>query len=186
MKKNFDIEQIIQNGEIKSELELEKASIAERKLRTLAKEDKQLKHRRSQLRELIVNYEAKHWADQDIITEDQIIASDNAELEAAAKFEFIMARKKLIRSKLKRLGINQQEFGKILGHDNKSYMSELMNGISPFTLKDLVIIGRLLRIDLNKLVMTHINKQEKLRIEQKIKSLDNSNIRLDKETFEIV
>ena len=183
--KKLDIEKIIGNGEIKTELELERASIAERKLRVLSKKDASLKTKRKKLRTLIEKYESKHWKNANSISENKIKSSINAESIANSEFDFISKRKKLIKSKLKSLGINQQEFGKILGHDSKSYMSELMNGISPFSLKDLIIISKLLRINLSKLIPTQIDEIEKTKIEQKIKSLGNSKIRLNKEKFVI-
>lgn len=39
MKTHFDIEKIIKDGKINNELDLERAQIADRKLRLLAKED---------------------------------------------------------------------------------------------------------------------------------------------------
>lgn len=186
MKNELNINQIIEIGEIKSELELERVSVAERKLRALAKKDTTLKSKRKKLRDLIADYESKHWTNDSLISESQINESNNAEEVVDSELEFIEKRKKLIKSKLKRLGINQQEFGKILGHDSKSYISELMNGISPFTLKDLIIISKLLRIKLDKLIPTQIDEREAQMIEQKIKDLGNSKISFDKEKFEIV
>lgn len=183
--KELDIDKILDSGEIKTELELERASIAERKLRVLSKKDASLKTKRKELRSLIEKYEDKHWKNTSSISESKIELSNKAESIADSESEFISKRKKLIKSKLKPLGINQQEFGKILGHDSKSYMSELMNGISPFSLKDLIIISKLLRINLNKLIPTQIDEIEKTKIEQKIKSLGNSKIRLNKEKFVI-
>lgn len=186
MKKKLSIDQIIAIGEIKTELELERISLAERKLRVLAKKDSDLKSKRNKLRTLISNYESKHWRNTSSISDSKIKESDKAEQVVNSEMDFIDKRKKLIKSKLKRLGINQQEFGKILGHDSKSYTSELMNGIAAFTLKDLIIISKLLRINLDKLIPTQIDEKEKMKIEQKIKSLGNSKIRLNKEKFSIV
>lgn len=186
MSKEVIIEKIIQRGEITSELELERASVAERQLRILAKKDSSLKSKRKNLRALIEAYESKYWKNSSSITESRIKESNDAVQIVNVELEFIDKRKKLIKSKLKGLGINQQEFGKILGHDSKSYMSELMNGISPFTLKDLIIISKLLCINLEKLIPTQLNELEKQKIEKKIKSLGNSKIRLNKEKFAIV
>jgi len=186
MRKKLNIDQIIEIGEIKNELELERVSLAERKLRVLSKKDPDLKSKRKKLRTLISNYESKHWRNTSSISDSKIKESDTAEQTVNSEMDFIFKRKKLIKSKLKRLGINQQEFGKILGHDSKSYISELMNGISAFTLKDLIIISKLLRINLNKLIPTQIDEKEKKKIEQKIKSLGNSKIKLNKEKFSIV
>ena len=126
--KVFDIDLLLKRGEILSELELERASIAERKLRILSKQNPDIKSKRKKLRDLIATYENKHW-NRSRISDTKLIESTQAETIANSESDFIELRKKLIRSKLKSLGLNQQEFGKILGHDSKSYMSELMNGI---------------------------------------------------------
>jgi len=185
MKKEFDVDLLLKQGKIKNELELERASNAERKLRLISKKDPKAKTKRKKLRELIYDFENKHWKNRNSITNSQIRESNKAELVVQKETEFIDLRKKLIRTKLKRLGLNQQEFGKILGHDSKSYMSELMNGIVPFTLKDLIIISKLLKINLNKLIPTQIPEEEKIKIEKKINSLGKSKIKLNKQEFAI-
>ncbi len=185
MKKEFDIDRLLKKGEIKDELELERASIAERKLRLISKNDPKAKSKRQKLRKLIYDFENKHWKNRNGITNSRIKESNKAELIVQKETAFFDKRKKLIRSKLKRLGLNQQEFGKILGHESKSYMSELMNGIVPFTLKDLIIISKLLKINLNKLIPTQIPEEEKNKIEKKINSLGKSTIKLNKKEFAI-
>ena len=79
MKNELNINQIIEIGEIKSELELERVSVAERKLRALAKKDTTLKSKRKKLRDLIADYESKHWTNDSLISESQINESNNAE-----------------------------------------------------------------------------------------------------------
>ena len=183
MKNEFNVDQLIKQGEIKSELELERASMAERKLRLMTEEIPEAKVKREKIRELIYEYEAKHWTDRNGITDSQVEESDNAEIIVQKETEFIDARKKLIISKLKKLGLNQQEFGKILGHDSKSYMSELMNGVVPFTLKDLIVISKLLKINLNKLIPTQIPEEDKTKIVDTIKKLGKPKLKLDKKEF---
>jgi len=68
---------------------------------------------------------------------------------------------KPIRKKLKEFDLTQQDLGVILEHP-KSYMSELMNGVSQFTLKDLVIIHRILGINLNTLIPTYYYRKSYL------------------------
>lgn len=181
----LDIDQLILKGEITNELELERASIAERKLRIISKDFPAAKTKRKKIRELIYEYEQKHWSQRNKITKKQIIQSDNAEKIVKQESDFLEKRKNLIRAKLKHLGLTQQEFGKILGHDSKSYMSELMNGVVPFTLKDLVLISRLLRINLNKLIPTEIPEDEKQKVEKTFKKLGKSRLKLNKEEFVI-
>ena len=183
MKNEFDINMILKRGRIKNELELEQASIAERQLKLISKEKPELKSKRAQLIQLIDEYEAKHWTNREEISNSQIIESDQAEKAALQQLEFIEKRKKLIKSKLKRLGLNQQEFGKILGHDSKSYMSELMNGVVPFALKDLIVISKLLKINLSKLIPTQIPEEEKIKIANTVKKLGKPELKLDKKEF---
>ncbi len=183
MNKEFDIDQLIKQGKIKSELELERASLAERKLRLISKEVPESKIKRRKLRELILAFEEENWNDRDQISDTQIKESDNAEKTVLNESKFIETRKELIKNKLKTLGLNQQEFGIILGHNSKSYISELMNGIVPFSLKDLIVISKLLKIDLNKLILTHISDEDKTKIENTIKKLEKHSLKLDKKEF---
>lgn len=183
MNNEFNIDQLIKRGKINNELELERASMAERKLRLMTDEFPEAKSKRKQIRELIYEYEAKYWTDRDKITDSQVQENDKAEIIVQSENEFIKARKKLIKSKLKKLGLNQQEFGRILGHNSKSYMSELMNGVVPFTLKDLIIISKLLKINLNKLIPTQIPDEDKTKIVNSIKKLGKPKLKLDKKEF---
>ena len=48
---------------------------------------------------------------------------------------------------LKELNLTQQDLGTILSH-GKTYISELVNGISPFVMRDLIIIHKVLDINL--------------------------------------
>ncbi|MDZ7777004.1 MAG: helix-turn-helix transcriptional regulator [Bacteroidales bacterium] len=73
------------------------------------------------------------------ISDSQVENSDKAEEIVNYEQKFIDKRKDSIRKKLKQYDMTQQDLGVILGHP-KSYMSELINGVSQFTLKDLVII----------------------------------------------
>lgn len=93
---------------------------------------------------------------------------------------FIQRRKDLIHKKLKSLDLTQQDFGKILGHLSKSYISELMNGVSPFSLKDLIVIHRLLKINLSDLVPTFLPHSDSAKIRTTIKKLDNPKLKLSK------
>ena len=181
MKTQFDIKEVLALGKIRNELDYEKALIADRKLRVLAKEDPKLNDIRKKLRDLIQDYESKNWSRRSKISERKLKESDAAEMIAEKERLFVERRKNLIKSKLKVLGLNQQELGVILGHKSKSYMSELMNGVSPFSLKDLVIINRLLKIDLIDLVPTFISYSEQVKINSSIEKLNNP--KLSKEVF---
>ncbi|MEX2410212.1 MAG: helix-turn-helix transcriptional regulator, partial [Candidatus Paceibacterota bacterium] len=148
MKDIFDIKEIEKIERLENEYDLEKASLFERKLRLMIGENPDLKPLRKKLRDLIKDYEDRKWSDFEKITESQIEESDKAEEMVNCEQKFIHYRKNAIRKKLNEFDMTQQDLGLILGHP-KSYMSELINGVSQFTLKDLVIIHRILGIKLN-------------------------------------
>lgn len=164
-----------------NELDFQRATIMDRQLRLLVKEFPDLASERKQLRYLLKTYEDKHWAGAEI-TDLQITESDIAERISEKEFEFARRRKDAIRLRLKELELTQKELGHLLGHGSASYMSELMNGISPFTLDDLVLIHRLLNIDLKLLIPTTLSYQLVGRIKERITKLNNPNLKFkDKE-----
>ena len=57
-------------------------------------------------------------------------------------------------------------------------MSELINGIKPFTLKDLIIINRILNIEIATLIPVFLSSQDQLKIKQSILKLNKPKIRL--------
>jgi hypothetical protein len=183
MATQFDIEKILKLGEIQNELDFERALIADRKLRVLAKKNSKFKPRRNKLRDLIEAYESTNWSSKSRITSKELSESDAAELIAEKERLFIERRKELIKLKLKRVDLNQQDFGVILGHGNKSYISELMNGVSPFSLRDLIVINRLLNIELTDLVPTFLPMKERMKIRTSIKKLENPKLKLRKDDF---
>lgn len=183
MKTQFDIEEILELGEIQNELDFERALIADRKLRVLSKENPKYKTLRRKLRDLIEDYESKNWSSASRITDKKLKESDLAEAIAEKERQFIENRKELIKSKLKRLNLTQQDFGKVLGHKSKSYMSELMNGINPFSLRDLIIINRLLKIDLTDLVPTFLPQTDRIKIKSSIEKLENPKLQLSQDDF---
>lgn len=185
MKTQFDISQLIESGKIQNELDFERALIADRKLRVLAKENPKFKITRKKLRDLIEQYENKNWSTNSKISDKKLRESDMAELIAEKERQFIQRRKELIRKKLKNLNLTQQDFGKILGHESKSYISELMNGVSPFSLKDLIVINRLLKIDLTDLVPTFLPQSDRKKIRTTIEKLDNPKLKLSKNDLAI-
>lgn len=186
MDTQFDIDNIIELRAIQNELDFERALILERKLRLLAKEDSKYSIPRKKLRDLIAKYEAENWSSDSAISEDQIHESDLAELIAEKERVFIEKRKDLIKSKLKRFELNQQEFGLILGHQNKSYISELINGVRSFSLKDLIIINRILKIDLVDLIPTFLSQSERLKLQNSVTKLGKPKLKLSKDDFALV
>ncbi len=185
MKTQFDISQLIEAGKIQNELDFERALIADRKLRVLSKENPKFKSVREKLRDLIEQYENENWSAESKISDKKLRESDVAELIAEKERLFIQRRKELIRKKLKNLNLTQQDFGKVLGHQSKSYMSELINGVSPFSLKDLIVIHRILKIDLTDLVPTFLPQSDRIKIRTTIKKLDNPKLKLSEDDLAI-
>jgi antitoxin component HigA of HigAB toxin-antitoxin module len=180
MKTNFDIEKFIENGSITNELDLERAMIADRKLRLLSKENVHFKNLRKKLRDLIEDYENREWSNLDNITEEKVIESDKSEIIAERERIFIENRKQQIRKKLKALDLTQENLGHILGHKSKTHMSELMNGIKPFTLKDLVIINQILKIDIKELVPIFLSREDQIKVKSAVIELNKPQIKLEK------
>jgi transcriptional regulator with XRE-family HTH domain len=179
-----DIRTVLEKGVLSNELELQRALIADRKLRLLAKEDPSLKKLRNDLRGLIQAYEKANWSDVTKITDQQIEESDLAERIAEDERQFMQRRKALILSKLESLDLKQQDLCSLLDH-NKSYVSELLNGIRSFSSGDLVIIHRLLKIDLEDLIPTTIPLEIQKRIKQSLASTSLQHVKLNKTTLEL-
>lgn len=180
MSTEFNINEVIERKEILNELEFERALIAERKLKILSKDNPKFKSTRKKLRDLIYDYENKNWSSESNISKEKLKESDIAEIIAEQERLFIEKRKALIKSKLKSLNMSQQDLGKILGHSSKTYMSELINGVCPFTIKDLVIINRILKIKLSDLITKILPDNERNRIKISIKKLGNPKVKLSK------
>ncbi|MFA5296888.1 MAG: helix-turn-helix transcriptional regulator [Lutibacter sp.] len=170
---------IIRKGSISNELELEEALIMERKLRLMVSENPEYKEIRNNLRSIIKAYEKDNWSKDSDINEEKIKESDSAEFIVEEERKFLAKRKEIIKSKLTELGINQQDLAIILNH-NKSYVSELMNGIYPFAIKDLIIIHRLFHIKLEDLIPTTIPQKESGRIKTSILKINKLKLKLGK------
>lgn len=178
MKTHFDIEKIVDLGIISSELDYERALNADRKLRILSKEDIHFKKLRIKLRALIEKYENKEWNNVDQIDENKLNESKNAENIADFERKFIENRKELIKSQLKELELTQENLALILGHKSKTHMSELINGIKPFTLKDLIILNRILKIEMSLLVPVFLSNEDQLRIKIVANKLNKPKVKL--------
>jgi hypothetical protein len=179
--KNFDIENLLTKKQLDNELDLERAMIADRKLRILSREDAHFKDLRKKLRDLIEEYENRKWSNADQVSEEQIAESDVAEFIAEQERLFMDRRTKIIKGKLKELKLTQEQLALLLGHKSKTHMSELINGIRPFKLTDIVVIHRLLKIDMQNLIPIFLSNDEKDRINDAAKKIQNPNIKLSKE-----
>ena len=179
MKDIQDIKDVVKIERLENEYDLEKASLLERKIRLMIDENPDLKPIRRKLRDLIEEYENRVWSDFDKITESQVKESEKAEEVLHYEKQFIDKRKESIRKKLKEYDMTQQDLGVLLGHP-KSYMSELINGISQFTLKDIVIIHRVLGITLKTLIPTYLQSETRDKVRDSIKKLNKPKLGLRK------
>ena len=109
-----------------------------------------------------------------------------SELIAEKERQFIYRRKELIKRQLKKFDLMQKDLMILLGHNSKTHMSELMNGISPFTLNDLIVINRLLKIDLTDLVPTTISQKRRIQIKKSIQVIGTEKIKLSSDDFDLV
>lgn len=177
MKDLVDIREIENIRQLDNEYDLQKALLLDRKLRLLVKENEELKPIHDKLFQLIQDYEEKNWTDSERISDKQLDEAETAEQLVEIERKFIAKRKETIRKKLKSYDMNQTDLAILLGH-KKSYMSELINGVSRFSMKDLVIIHRVLRIELSKLIPTYLQNETRERIEQSISQLNKPKLRL--------
>ncbi|MFO7826160.1 MAG: helix-turn-helix transcriptional regulator [Cyclobacterium sp.] len=177
MKDILDIREIEKIESLENEYDLEKASLFERQLRLMIDENPDLIPLRKKLRDLIKGYEDREWSDFEKITDSQVAESDQAENTVNKEQKFIQKRKEAIRKKLKAYELTQQDLGSILGHP-KSYMSELINGVSQFTLKDLVIIHQVLGIKLSVLIPTFLEPETKIKVSESIRKLNKPKLKL--------
>lgn len=179
MKELIDIREIENIQHLDNEYDFQKALLLDRKLRLMVRENEDLKPIHDKLFQLIQDYEAKNWSDSEKISDEQIDESETAEQLIEIERNFIAQRKEIIRKKLKSYDMNQTDLATLLGH-KKSYMSELINGVSQFSMKDLVIIHRVLRIDLVKLIPTYLQNDTRERVKQSISQINKPKLRLRK------
>lgn len=69
--------------------------------------------------------------------------------------------------------MNQNDLALLLGHKSKTYMSELMNGLRSFTLRDLIIIHLMLKVEMNDLIPAYLSLEDQLEVNKAIKQLNN-------------
>ena len=181
----LDIDNILKIDKLNSELEFEKATSIQGKLRWMIKEDNSLKPVREYLILLIEKYEKEHWSVEDEISNLQIIESDTAEKIINAENIFIQKRKELIKSNLKENNISQKDLATILGH-RQNYMSELINGIRPFSRDDIVVIHRLFGIGFDNLIPPFLKKEVTNHIKTTLGKLRNKKVRLKIRDLEVI
>jgi hypothetical protein len=169
-----DIKKLLDAGRIETELDYERVMLADRYLRLQEKDQPGLRTTRDTLHELIVDFETRRWSDRTLITDAQIEESDAAEIQAEEEYAFIKQRRKLILTKLNELSLRQKDLAILLNH-NKSYTSELLNGIRPFSSNDLILIHLLFKIRLEDLFITILSRETLARLNATIDKISISN-----------
>ena len=181
----LEIDNILKIDELNNELEFERASSIHGRLRWMVKEDSSLEPVRLHLKSLIKKYELKNWDKEDEITDEKIRESDLAEKIVNAENIFVSKRKELIKEKLKENDLTQKDLGKILGH-RPNYMSELMNGVRPFSRDDIVVLHRLFDIEFKDLIPPFLKKEITNHIKSTLGELNSSKVKLKLKDFEAV
>jgi len=179
MKELENIRDIEQIEKLENEYDFQKALLLDKKLRLMVKEQPELRPLRKKLRRLMTEYEERVWSDPEQVTDKQLEDSDRAENIVESERKFIKKRRDAIRKKLKEYDMTQQDLGDLLGH-SKSYISELMNGVSQFSMRDLVIIHRIFGISLKTLIPTYLQSDTQNRIEETIARLNKPKLKLKK------
>ena len=162
----FNLEKLLEKGAIYNELEYERALEASKSLRLMSRDNSKYVLMRKKLINIIESYEKREWSNAESVGDLKIKESDEAEAFILRERIFIENRRKKIKQRLREMKMSQGDLTTILGHKSKTYISELMNGISPFTLRDLVILHHFLSIEMKELVPTFLNKYELERLKQ--------------------
>jgi len=184
MKDLINIREIENIQKLENEYDLQKALLLDKKLRLMVEDDSSLKPIQVKLFNLIHEYETENWSHTESITDKQIEETENAELLVEIERKFILERKNSIRKRLKSYDMTQQDLGILLGH-KKSYMSELINGVSQLSMKDLVIIHRVLKIELSKLIPTYLQYETREKVNKSILLLNKPKLKLRKKDLVI-
>lgn len=169
-----DIRKILEAGRIETELDLERVTLAERHLMLQEKQHPELRETRITLSDLTIEYESRKWSDRSLITDTQVEESDAAEIQAEKEYVFLWNRRKLILEKLQALSLKQKDLALLLNH-SKSYTSELLNGIRPFSTNDLKLIHLLFQIPLTDLIITIPSQDTLTRLEAAIDKISSMN-----------
>jgi hypothetical protein len=173
-----NIESLVLKGRITSDFEYEKALTADRKLKLCLNENPQYKTLRYKLRDIIDNYESAKWSEVDKIDDDNPFENDETEYIEEQERLFLENRKKAIEKKIIECNVTLEDLASILGRKSKSYMLELMNGIKPFSLRDLIIINRVFNIQMDLLIPRFLSKHDEAEVEEAVKKLDNPKVKV--------
>ncbi|ACT95955.1 helix-turn-helix domain-containing protein [Dyadobacter fermentans] len=169
-----DIRRILEAGRIKTELDLERISLADRELMHQEKTQPDLRATRKAISDMIVEYESRCWSDENLVTDAKMEESEAAEIQAEREYAFLWKRNMLIIAKLQALSLKQKDLALLLNH-SKSYTSELLNGIRPFSTNDLKMIHLLFEIPLTDLIITIPSQETLNRLENAIEKISSLN-----------
>ncbi|SEI46041.1 hypothetical protein SAMN05216327_101741 [Dyadobacter sp. SG02] len=169
-----DIRRILDAGRIDNELDLERVTLAERHLMLQEEQQPELREMRRTLSNLTIDYENRYWSDSSRVSDAQVQEHDAAEIQAEREYVFIRDRRKLILEKLQAFSLKQKDLALLLNH-SKSYTSELLNGIRPFSTNDLKLIHLLFEIPLTDLIITIPSQGTLSRLETAIDKISSAN-----------
>ncbi|MGV3600967.1 MAG: helix-turn-helix domain-containing protein [Dyadobacter fermentans] len=169
-----DVRRILESGRIENELDLERITLADRQLMLDEEHQPDLRATRKIIRDLMVTYEARHWSHEKLVTDAQMEESGAAVIQAEREYVFLWTRRKLILEKLEALSLKQKDLALLLNH-SKSYTSELLNGIRPFSTNDLKLIHLLFEIPLTDLIITIPSQDTLSRLKTAIEKIASSN-----------
>ncbi|MDR6803732.1 transcriptional regulator with XRE-family HTH domain [Dyadobacter sp. BE34] len=169
-----NIKRILDAGRIETELECEQVTLAKRYLRLHEENLPDLGTTIKALSNLIIEFEDRRWSDRSLITDAQIEESDAAVIQAEKEYVFIRQRRNLILAKLQELSLKQKDLALLLNH-SKSYTSELLNGVRPFSTNDLKLIHLLFEIPLTDLIITIPSQETLSRLETAIDKISSFN-----------
>lgn len=157
MLKPININDIINRGTISDELEYQRALIISNKLGLMKdKNPEKFSHKFNLISGILEKYE-DYIVSNELDTDDFVMLSKHYEAIALAESSFKNERKILIKSKLKEAHINQSILAEIIGI-SPTHLSELINGVYPYTKDFCTILSRTLKIDRDKLVFPYIKK----------------------------
>ncbi|MBO9614077.1 MAG: helix-turn-helix transcriptional regulator [Dyadobacter sp.] len=169
-----NIKKILDAGRIETELECEQVTLAKRYL-TLQEEDQpDLGVTIEALSNMIIEFEARCWSDENLVSDAQMEESEAAEIQAEKEYAFLWKRNKLILDRLQALSLRQKDLALLLNH-SKSYTSELLNGIRPFSTNDLKLIHLLFEIPLKDLIINIPSQETLSRLETAIAKISSVN-----------
>lgn len=183
--KELDIKKLVRQGTLNNELDYERALSADRHLQVMVKKDPEFAKLRKALRDMIARYEDIHWSDEEKVTDEQVRESDLAEKIVEQEQKFIQRRREVILARLKKLDLRQQDLTALLDH-NKSYVSELLNGVRAFSSSDLILLHKLLDIDLKYLFLTTVPLETRRRVKESLAKISSKKVRLKEKSLQLV